>query len=147
MGKIRIPNEIIRKPGKLTPEERAVIETHTVIGEELLQKVGGLLGEVGAIVRSCHERWDGAGYPDRLAGEWIPLIARIICCTDAFSAMTTTRSYRAARSYAEAAGEIERCAGTQFDPDVVRALLAVLGDVGPQAGSSLDRVDASVLTR
>lgn len=128
VGKIRIPNGIIRKAGPLTCEERAIIETHTIIGEELLQKVGGLLAEVGTIVRSCHERWDGTGYPDGLAGDDIPLIARVICCTDAFNAMTTTRSYRPARSYAEAAEEVKRCAGTHFDPQVVAALLAVIDD-------------------
>ena len=125
VGKIRIPAEIINKPGKLDAEERAIIETHTVIGEQLLQKVGGLLGEVGTIVRSCHERWDGAGYPDGLAGDAIPLVARIVCACDAFSAMTTTRSYRAARPVNEAVEELQRCAGTQFDPRVVDALVAV----------------------
>ena len=78
IGKIRIPSEIINKPGKLTPEERAVIETHTILGEELLAKVGGLLGSVGTIVRSCHEDWDGTGYPDGLRCEAIPLVARIV---------------------------------------------------------------------
>jgi len=125
VGKIRIPAEIINKPGKLNAEERAIIETHTVIGEELLKKVGGLLGEVGTIVRSCHERWDGAGYPDGVAGDSIPLVARIVCTCDAFSAMTTDRSYRAARPVEEALEELLRCAGTQFDPRVVDALVAV----------------------
>ena len=125
VGKIRIPGEIINKPGKLDAEERAIIETHTVIGEEMLKKVGGLLGDVGTIVRSCHERWDGGGYPDGLAGESIPLVARIVCTCDAFSAMTTTRSYRAARPVSEALEELRRCAGTQFDPLVVDALVAV----------------------
>jgi HD-GYP domain-containing protein (c-di-GMP phosphodiesterase class II) len=125
IGKIRIPSEIINKPGRLDAEERAIIETHTVIGEELLKKVGGLLGDVGAIVRSCHEHWDGGGYPDGLAGEEIPLVARIVCTCDAFSAMTTTRSYRAARPMSEALEELQRCAGTQFDPLVVDALVAV----------------------
>jgi HD-GYP domain-containing protein (c-di-GMP phosphodiesterase class II) len=93
----------------------------------MLSKIGGLLGEVGSIVRSCHERWDGAGYPDGLAGERIPLIARIVCCTDAFSAMTTDRPYRAARSADEAVAELRRCAGTHFDPRVVEAVAAVVG--------------------
>jgi HD-GYP domain-containing protein (c-di-GMP phosphodiesterase class II) len=125
VGKIRIPSEIINKPGKLDAEERAIIETHTVIGEQLLKKVGGLLGDVGTIVRSCHERWDGGGYPDGLAGEAIPLVARIVCACDAFSAMTTNRSYRAARPVPEALEELQRCAGTQFDPRVVEALCTV----------------------
>jgi HD-GYP domain-containing protein (c-di-GMP phosphodiesterase class II) len=131
VGKIRIPSEIINKPGPLTPEERTVIETHTVEGEEMLTRVGGLLGEIGNLVRSCHERWDGLGYPDGLVGEQIPLIARIVCCTDAFSAMTTDRPYRKARSVEEALTELRRCAGTHFDPQVVEA---VAGAVGPAPG-------------
>jgi HD-GYP domain-containing protein (c-di-GMP phosphodiesterase class II) len=87
--------------------------------------VGGLLGEVGTIVRSCHEHWDGGGYPDGLEGESIPLVARIVCACDAFSAMTTTRSYRPARPVHEALAELQRCARTQFDARVVEALVAV----------------------
>jgi HD-GYP domain-containing protein (c-di-GMP phosphodiesterase class II) len=126
VGKIRIPTEIIRKPGPLTPEERAQMETHTIEGEQMLVQVGGLLGEVGAIVRSCHERWDGRGYPDGLAGEDIPLVARIVGCCDAFSAMTTDRPYRAALSLDTAVAELRANAGTQFDPQVVSALENVL---------------------
>jgi HD-GYP domain-containing protein (c-di-GMP phosphodiesterase class II) len=125
VGKIRIPAEIINKPGKLDPDERAVIEQHTVEGEKMLEKVGGVLGEVGHLVRSCHEHWDGGGYPDRLAGEAIPLVARIVCACDAFSAMTTDRPYRKAMSEVEALAELQRCAGTQFDPAVIDALVAV----------------------
>jgi len=99
-----------------------------VIGERMLKQVGGLLEQVGELVRSCHERWDGAGYPDRLAGSGIPPVARIVCACDAFSAMTTDRSYRAALSHAEAIAEMRRCAGTQFDPAVVAALVKVAGD-------------------
>jgi two-component system, cell cycle response regulator len=77
-------------------------------------------------VRSCHERWDGGGYPDALAGEEIPLIARIVCCCDAFNAMTTDRSYRKALPLHEAMNELRRCRGSQFDPRVVDALLAVV---------------------
>jgi HD-GYP domain-containing protein (c-di-GMP phosphodiesterase class II) len=127
IGKIRIPSEIINKPGPLDMAERALIETHTIQGEQMLTKVGGLLGDIGNIVRSCHERWDGAGYPDRLSGQEIPLIARIVCACDAFSAMTTDRPYRKARPVAEALGELHDCAGTQFDPAVVSALLDVVG--------------------
>lgn len=124
VGKVKIPNEIINKPGPLTDGERAIINTHTIEGERMLEKVGGLLGEVGYLVRSCHERWDGAGYPDGLAGEDIPLVARIVCACDALSAMTTTRSYRKAMSHDEAIGELERSAGSHFDPRVVAALIA-----------------------
>lgn len=126
VGKIRIPPEILSKPGKLTDEEWAVMKTHTLEGERMLEQVGGLLGRVGHLVRSCHERWDGAGYPDGLAGETIPLVARIVCACDAYNAMTTDRPYRAARSSAEALAELERCAGTHFDPAVVAALGGVL---------------------
>jgi HD-GYP domain-containing protein (c-di-GMP phosphodiesterase class II) len=126
VGKIRIPNEIINKPGPLTPEERALVETHTLIGEEMLDKVGGVLGNVGHLVRSCHERYDGGGYPDGLAGERIPLVARIVCCCDAYNAITTDRPYRAGRSAQEALAELQRCAGTHFDPRVVDALARVV---------------------
>jgi HD-GYP domain-containing protein (c-di-GMP phosphodiesterase class II) len=126
VGKIRIPNEIINKPGPLTPEERALVETHTLIGEEMLDKVGGVLGKVGHLVRSCHERYDGGGYPDGLAGEQIPLVARIVCCCDAYNAITTDRPYRAGRSAQEALAELQRCAGTHFDPRVVDALARVV---------------------
>jgi putative nucleotidyltransferase with HDIG domain len=129
VGKIRVPSEIINKPGPLTTAERTVIEQHTIEGEQMLSRVGGLLGQVGHIVRSCHERWDGNGYPDRLAGEAIPLIARVVCACDAFSAMTTDRPYRAARTQAEALAELQRCAGTQFDPHVVAAIVAVSASV------------------
>jgi HD-GYP domain-containing protein (c-di-GMP phosphodiesterase class II) len=125
VGKIRIPNEIINKPGALSPEEREVIETHTIEGERLLARVGGLLGDVGSIVRSCHERWDGAGYPDRLAGEHIPRPARIVMCCDAFNAMTTDRSYRKALPLDVAIEELRRNAGSQFDPAVVAALVSI----------------------
>jgi HD-GYP domain-containing protein (c-di-GMP phosphodiesterase class II) len=125
VGKIRIPNEIINKPGPLTEEERAIVETHTVVGEEMLDRVGGVLGNVGSLVRSCHERFGGGGYPDGLVGDAIPLVARIVCCCDAYSAITTDRPYRAGRSAEEALEELRRCAGTQFDPDVVDALARV----------------------
>jgi putative nucleotidyltransferase with HDIG domain len=131
VGKIRIPDEILGKPGPLTPEERKLVETHVLTGEEILTKVGGMLGHIGHLVRSCHERWDGNGYPDGLAGERIPLIARIVSCCDAYSAMTTDRPYRKALPLHTAVGELTVCAGTQFDPAVVAALLKRLN--GPVA--------------
>jgi HD-GYP domain-containing protein (c-di-GMP phosphodiesterase class II) len=127
VGKIRIPGSIINKPGPLTAEERTLMETHTIEGEQMLERVGGMLGHVGHIVRSCHEHWDGNGYPDKLAGEDIPRVARIVCACDAFSAMTTDRPYRAARTREEAFAELQRCSGTQFDPLVVDALLRLNG--------------------
>ena len=126
VGKIKIPSEIINKPGKLTDEEFDLIKTHTLEGEKLLAQVGGLLGNVGRIIRSCHEDWDGTGYPDRLAGEEIPRVARIVRCCDAFSAMTTDRSYRKALPVEDALAELRRCAGTDFDPAVVDALVDVV---------------------
>ena len=126
VGKIRIPHEILNKPGPLTEEERAVMQSHATEGERLLTRVGGLLGEVGHIVRSCHERWDGTGYPDRLAGEQIPLISRIVSACDAYSAMTTNRPYRPAMATSEARAELARNSGEQFDPQVVAALMDVL---------------------
>src|SRR2546427_3744130 len=126
IGKIKIPAEIINKPGKLTDDEWAVMKTHTVEGERLLSQVGGILGNVGRIVRSCHEDWDGTGYPDRLVAGEIPLAARIVRACDAFSAMTTDRPYRQARSAEEALAELCRCAGTDFDPAVADALAAIV---------------------
>jgi HD-GYP domain-containing protein (c-di-GMP phosphodiesterase class II) len=126
VGKVRIPTEIINKPGPLDPAERAIINTHTIEGERMLRQVGGLLERVGKIVRSCHERWDGEGYPDGLRGEEIPLVARIVCCCDAFNAMTTDRAYRRALSLADAKAELIKNRATQFDATVVDALLAVV---------------------
>jgi len=126
VGKVRVPNAIINKAGPLDDEERAVMERHTIEGERLLLRVGGLLGEIGRIVRSCHERWDGKGYPDGLAGEQIPLIARIVSCCDAYNAMTSDRSYRKALPVEVAVEELRSCSGTQFDPRVVDALVTAL---------------------
>jgi HD-GYP domain-containing protein (c-di-GMP phosphodiesterase class II) len=126
VGKLRVPNEIINKAGPLNDEEWALVKRHTIEGEQLLHRVGGLLGKVGRIVRSCHERYDGTGYPDGLAGEDIPPIARIVYCCDAYNAMTSDRSYRAALPRDEAVAELRRGAGTQFDPEVVDALVAVV---------------------
>jgi putative nucleotidyltransferase with HDIG domain len=126
VGKIAIPKSIINKPGKLDPEEWSIIKTHTIEGQRMLERVGGFMREVGQIVRSHHERWDGTGYPDRLAGEAIPIEARIIGCCDAWNAMRTDRSYRKALPYETAVSELLENNGTQFDPQVVSALLRVL---------------------
>jgi HD-GYP domain-containing protein (c-di-GMP phosphodiesterase class II) len=125
VGKIAIPNEILNKPSKLTDEEFALMKTHTVEGQALLNRVGGRLARVGEIVRSCHERWDGRGYPDGLKGEEIPLAARVVFCCDAYSAMTTDRPYRKAMSRDAALEELRRNAGSQFEPRVVEALQRV----------------------
>jgi HD-GYP domain-containing protein (c-di-GMP phosphodiesterase class II) len=126
IGKIKVPGDIINKPGELTDEEWEIMKTHTVEGERLLSQIGGILGNVGRIVRSCHEDWDGTGYPDGLVAADIPLVARIVRACDAFSAMTTDRSYRQARPVDEAVAELRRCSGTDFDPDVVEALAAAV---------------------
>jgi HD-GYP domain-containing protein (c-di-GMP phosphodiesterase class II) len=137
VGKIRVPTAIINKPGPLDEDEIEVMRRHTIIGEELLERVGGLLSEVGALVRSCHERWDGKGYPDGLLAEEIPLIARIVCCCDAYNAMTTDRPYRKALSTVQATTELRSNAGTQFDPAVVRALIQTVGRSEPPRRISL----------
>lgn len=126
VGKVRIPKEIINKPGPLNDAEWHLIKQHTIWGEQMLKAVGGILGEIGSIVRSCHERYDGGGYPDGLRGEEIPLIARIIFACDAFSAITTDRPYRKGRSTAGAIAELRRHTATQFDPTVIAALVAIV---------------------
>jgi putative nucleotidyltransferase with HDIG domain len=126
VGKITVPNEIIHKPGPLDEEEWEIMRRHTAEGERMLKRIGGVLAEVGRIVRSSHEHYDGRGYPDGLAGERIPIEARVVTCCDAFSAMTTNRAYRSAMSTGEAVAELRRCAGTQFDPRVVEVLTEVI---------------------
>jgi putative nucleotidyltransferase with HDIG domain len=119
VGKVAIPKEIINKPGKLDPHEWTIIKTHTLEGQKMLERVGGFMREVGIIVRSHHERWDGGGYPDGLTGEQIPLEARIISCCDAWNAMRTDRPYRSALALDVATAELMTGAGKQFDPNVV----------------------------
>jgi len=136
VGKIAVPKEIINKAGGLDDREWAIIKTHTIEGQKMLNRVGGFMREIGQIVRSSHERWDGDGYPDGLSGAAIPLEARIVAASDAFNAMTTTRSYRKAMPLSAAIAELDDNAGTQFDPDVVAALLTVaavpLSTAGPE---------------
>lgn len=126
VGKIAVPKEIINKAGPLNDEEWEVMHQHTIEGERMLQRVGGVLTEVGRIVRASHEEYDGSGYPDGLAGDQIPIEARIVSCCDAFSAMTTTRAYRKAMPVSKAVEELRACAGTQFDPQVVDALIPMV---------------------
>jgi putative nucleotidyltransferase with HDIG domain len=126
VGKIAIPKEIINKPGKLDPHEWTIIKTHTLEGQKMLERVGGFMREVGLIVRSHHERWDGGGYPDGLVGEEIPLEARIISCCDAWNAMRTDRPYRKALAYEVAVSELVAHAGGQFDPHVVNTFLRLV---------------------
>jgi len=131
VGKVAIPNEILNKPGPLNDAEWEIMRTHTLAGQRMLDRVGGFMREVGAIVRGSHERWDGDGYPDGLRETQIPLEARIIAACDAYNAMTTTRPYREAMDTAAAAAELQRCSGSQFDPAVVEALLAVAAPTAP----------------
>jgi HD-GYP domain-containing protein (c-di-GMP phosphodiesterase class II) len=142
VGKIAVPKEIINKPGPLTDDEWLVIKAHTIEGQRMLDRVGGLLSEVGQIVRSSHEKWDGTGYPDSLVGHDIPVESAIVSCCDAFNAMTTDRSYRSAMSFPEAMDELRRGAGTQFSPDVVDALIRVLEADPIAAGARGPRVAA-----
>ena len=132
IGKLAIPESILNKKGPLLPSERATIEQHTVIGDQILASIE-FLADVRPLVRHGHERWDGAGYPDGLAGEDIPMGARIIFACDALDAMTTDRPYRAALGLDEARAELRHHAGTQFDPAVVDALLSVITDAASPA--------------
>jgi putative nucleotidyltransferase with HDIG domain len=144
VGKIAIPKAIINKPGKLDPTEWEIIQTHTVEGQRMLDRIGGFMRQVGLIVRSHHERWDGTGYPDGLAGDAIPLEARIVSCCDTWNAMRTDRVYRAALSHEVAVAELEASAGTQLDPEVVAALLTIVAGRGtpPSPVSPVSPVDA-----
>ncbi len=128
IGKIGVPDHILRKPGPLTSEEREVIRRHPEIGAEIVAPVKKL-AEVVPIIRAHQERWDGTGYPDGLKGEAIPLGARIVAVVDAYGAMTDDRVYRKAMSHEEAVAELRACAGTQFDPQVVEAFLRVIDKV------------------
>jgi diguanylate cyclase (GGDEF)-like protein/putative nucleotidyltransferase with HDIG domain len=125
IGKVAIPDDILHKPGPLTDDEWKLMKQHPVIGERILRVVPGLR-TVARIVRHEHERWDGGGYPDGLAGEDIPIGSRIIIAADTYHAITSDRPYRAARSHGEAIEELTRCAGTQFDPTVTAALIGHL---------------------
>jgi response regulator RpfG family c-di-GMP phosphodiesterase len=121
VGKIAIPDKILLKKGSLSGSERRLLETHTVLGEQLLSGVALLQGQGLEIVRHHHERWDGHGYPDKLAQTEIPLGARVFAVADALDAMTSDRPYRRARTWEAATAEIVREAGRQFDPSVVEA--------------------------
>jgi diguanylate cyclase (GGDEF)-like protein len=126
LGKLAIPEEILRKPGTLTDSERLVLERHPQIGFRMLDSLG--VDPVADLVLHHHERWDGTGYPDGLRAKQIPLSARIIFVTDAYDAMTSDRIYRPKRSARAALAELERCAGTQFDPGIVAAFAEELGE-------------------
>lgn len=120
VGKINIPDSILNKPGRLTPEERSIIETHPVKGYEMCKNLGFMKEEL-EIIRSHHEKWDGSGYPDQLRRESIPLLARVVAVADVYDALTSTRSYRKAWSHEEAVGLLQENSGSHFDPKCVEA--------------------------
>lgn len=125
LGKIGIRDAILLKPGPLDPDEMAEMRTHTTLGANIVDRIPHLSGIARDVVASHHEAWNGEGYPDGLRGEEIPLVARIFAVIDSFDAMTNDRPYRRARAVSEALAEIERCAGTQFDPQIARAFVTL----------------------
>jgi two-component system, cell cycle response regulator len=125
VGKIAVPSEILLKPGPLSEEEWVTMRSHAAAGGELVARIDAF-AHLAPAVRASHERWDGAGYPDGLSREEIPLAARIIAACDSYDAIVTDRPYRRGRSGAEACEELERVAGSQLDPAVVAAVLAEL---------------------
>jgi len=128
IGKVAVPSEILLKPGPLTDEEWVAMRSHAAVGGELVGRIDAF-AHLAPAVRASHERWDGAGYPDGLAGEAIPLAARITAACDTYDAIVTDRPYRPARSPREACAELARVAGSQLDPAVVAALVAELDAV------------------
>jgi HD-GYP domain-containing protein (c-di-GMP phosphodiesterase class II) len=130
VGKVGIPDAILEKPGPLDDAEWEFMRQHTILGERILLAAPALR-PIAHIVRATHERWDGAGYPDRLSGEQIPLAARVIAVCDAFEAMTSDRSYRPALGQRAARDELRAMAGSQFDPQVTSAFLAELDHSDP----------------
>ena len=134
VGKIAVDARILGKPAPLTPEERAHIRTHPVAGARLIEGVVDLRPALPYVLHH-HERWDGTGYPEGRAAETIPIEARLLCIADAFDAMTSHRPYRRALSVEQALAEVERCAGTQFDPELARAFVDgwEAGEIGATA--------------
>lgn len=127
IGKIGVPDAILRKPGRLTPEEYELMKQHTTIGAQILQGIDALVPAIPFVLYH-HERWDGKGYPHGLAGEEIPIEGRILAIVDTFDAMTSVRVYREPLSMEAAVAEIRRCAGTQFDPDLVPEFVGLYED-------------------
>src|SRR5439155_302402 len=148
IGKVGVPDRILRKPAALSDAEWTTMKRHPDLGARI---IGGIpfLERVAAIVRHHHERWDGTGYPDAIAGERIPLGARIFTVADSFDAMTSDRPYRSALTVDEARREVERCRGTQFDPQVVDAFLGEIARVkrGGQGRFAILRIDVVGLSK
>lgn len=149
VGKVSIPDPILLKQGPLTPPEYEIVKRHSLSGSRLVAAAG--LHEIARWIRSHHERWDGSGYPDGLAGEKIPIEARILAVADALDAMTTARAYRTPISALEAAAELDSCAGHQFDPEIAGWVAAALrnGELGlvkdPLAGAAALQAELSPL--
>jgi putative methionine-R-sulfoxide reductase with GAF domain len=132
IGKVAVPSEILLKPGPLTDEEWVVMRSHAAVGGDLVARIDAF-AHLAPAVRASHERWDGAGYPDGLGGEQIPLAARIIAACDTYDAIVTDRPYRPARSPEEACAELRRVAASQLDPTVVAVVVAELAGAQPAA--------------
>ncbi|MEV6790965.1 HD-GYP domain-containing protein [Streptomyces sp. NPDC051320] len=144
VGKLGVPTRLLRKDGPLTPQERRVIELHPEYGHEMVRGIG-FLGEARSAILHHHERLDGSGYPYGLSGQQIPEFARVVAIADAFDAMTSTRSYRRARPVDAALTELQRCAGTQFDPRMVQAFVRALAQHGWRPAVTADEPDAHAL--
>jgi putative nucleotidyltransferase with HDIG domain len=146
IGKIGVPGAVLDKPGRLTEEERRMVEAHTVIGARIVEPISGF-GRLVPIVRHHHERVDGTGYPDGLAAEEIHLLARIVAVADVFDALTSERPYRAAAPHSEALAFLEQRSGSMFDPPLVEAFLRVMRNGDPvrtvkeDASSDASRLD------
>lgn len=125
IGKVGVPDRVLDKPGALNDDEWGIVREYPLVGERILRAIPGM-SNVAQIVRHEHEHWNGAGYPDNLRGDQIPLGSRIVLACDAYTAITTDRPYRSAREHGAAVAELSRCAGTQFDPKVTEALIGCL---------------------
>ena len=139
VGMMSVPDAVVHAPGRLTDEDWRFVQLHTLVGERLLRSNFGMDGVAG-VVRSSHERWDGGGYPDGRTGEDIPLASRIVFVCSAFQDMTTQRSHRPALTADQALRELERCAGTQFDPAVVAAFVGAFTDRHQAADGAVGHV-------
>jgi two-component system, cell cycle response regulator len=144
VGKMAIPETLLNKRGPLDADEWTFMRRHTILGERILSAAPALI-PVAKLVRSSHEHWDGAGYPDGIAGGEIPIGSRIICACDAYDAITTTRPYSVARSQEEALAELSRCAGSHFDPQVVEALTAVVSTGSDHAEAPINAVSDKII--
>jgi diguanylate cyclase (GGDEF)-like protein len=142
VGKLGIPDEIITKPGPLSEQEWQFMKQHTIMGEQIIAAAGPSLDRIGPLVRASHERWDGKGYPDGLAGDEIPLGARIITICDSFRAMLDERVYKPAMTLEDALAELRRCAGTQFDPQLVEIFYRLVSERAERAAAGAQPTDA-----